>query len=138
MDRIQPSEGWDAGSIPAEGTTKMNFYIELFQKIPVSVLLLLSAASVISGDYFAKFWSTNRKPLFLAIALVSYLFSGVFYIPTLLRQGLVTTSVIWSILGIVGFVFIGLVIFKETLTGTQILGVVVGSIALVILSYSLK
>ena len=117
---------------------EMNFYIELFSKIPVYVLLLLSAASVISGDYFAKFWSTNRKTVFLALALLSYVLSAVFYTPTLLRQGLVTTSVIWSLLSIIGFVFIGVVIFKETLTGTQTVGVTTGIVALIILTYSLK
>ena len=116
----------------------MNFYIELFSRIPVHVLLLFSAASVISGDYFAKFWSTNRKTIFLVSALISYFFSGVFYIPTLLRDGLVITALIWSLLGIVGFVFIGLVIFKETLTGVQTVGVAIGIISLIILTYSLK
>ncbi len=116
----------------------MNYYIEFFQKIPVLILLLLSATSVISGDYFAKFWSINGKTTYLLLAFLAYFFSGFFYIPTLLREGLVTTSVVWSLLSIVGFVVIGIVFFKESLTVAQAVGALIGIVALIILSYSLK
>jgi len=60
-------------------------------------------------------------------------FSGFFFIPTLLREGLVVTSVIWSILSIIGFLAVGILIFKETLTILQIVGVIFGILALIIL-----
>lgn len=104
------------------------------QKIPVFILLLLSGLSVVTGDYFAKYWSINQKTIFYILAILGYLGSSIFYIPTLLREGLVVTSVIWSLISIIGFLFVGLVIFKEVLTIWQIIGVSVGIIALVILS----
>ena len=119
------------GSIPVART--MNFPV-LLAKLPVIVLLLLSATSVVVGDYFAKSWSTNQKGIFLVIALTGYFFSGIFYIPSLLKQGLVITSIIWSLLSILGFLFIGLVLFQETLSATQMVGVGFGVVALILLA----
>lgn len=113
----------------------MQQIIDLFTKIPVWLLLSLSAGSVIIGDLMGKFWSVNSRPLFYVIALICYFLSGVFYIPSLMREGLVITSVIWSILSIAGFLFIGLVVFNESLTPLQITGVVLGVIALILLSH---
>jgi multidrug transporter EmrE-like cation transporter len=104
------------------------------QKIPVIVLLIISATGVILGDFFAKYWSLHQRTIFYIIAIVGYLCSSIFYIPTLLRQGLVVTSIIWSLISIVGFLFIGLVVFKEPLTTLQIVGVAFGVISLVILA----
>lgn len=109
--------------------------LEIFNKIPVYTLLLLSAASVITGDFFAKYWSLHRKPIFFAVALFGYFLSGLFYIPTLLREGLVLTSMIWSLLSILGFLFIGFIIFREHLSTLEIAGVILGTAALLILSY---
>jgi|SRR3989344_8207505 len=102
------------------------------------MLLVLSALSVIAGDLFAKYWSANQKALFLIIALLSYFLSGLFYIPTLLREGLVVTSVVYSLLSIIGFMFIGLVLFKETLTQLQLTGVFFGVVALIIFAFSFR
>jgi multidrug transporter EmrE-like cation transporter len=105
-----------------------------FNSIPVLVLLFLSATSVIMGDYFAKSWSQNQSNLFLILSLLGYFLSGVFYIPTLLRDNLITTSIIWSLLGIIGFLFIGFIIFKETLSSLQLVGLFFGIISLLLLS----
>ena len=109
-------------------------YIEYLQKIPNALLLVLAAICVISGDYCAKAWSVNQKPMFLVLAFLGYFMSGFFYIPTLLRQGLVITSLIWSLLSIIGFLVIGLVIFKEQLSVVHSIGVFFGVIALLLLS----
>jgi len=114
----------------------MSVSSQLIEKIPVVVLLLLSASSVVAGDYFAKLWSINPSRLLFGLAVLGYIGSAVFYIPTLLREGLVITSVVWTILSIVGFLVVGVLIFNEALTGWQIAGVTIGVIALIILSFS--
>ena len=108
--------------------------ISLLAKLPIALLLLLSATSVVLGDYFAKSWSLNQKTVFLVLAFLGYLGSSFFYIPTLLQKGLVITSLIWSLLSILGFLFVGLVLFKETLSTLQIVGVCLGVTALIVLS----
>ena len=112
----------------------ITIYLILAGKLTVQTLLLFSASAVVAGDYFAKLWSTNQRTVFLLAAFLGYFLSSVFYIPTLLREGLVVTSVIWSLLSIIGFLFVGLVIFREQLTTLQIIGVIFGIIALAILS----
>ena len=113
----------------------MDQFFNIFSKIPVWALLCFAAIAVVTGDVFAKYWSTNTKSVFYFAALIAYAFSGFFFIPTLLREGLVITSVIWSILSIIGFLAVGILIFKETLTILQIVGVIFGILALVILKF---
>lgn len=106
----------------------------LLEVIPFWVFILLSASSVISGDYFAKLWSVQPRPSLFILAVVAYSLSGIFYTPALLKEGLVLTSLVWSLLTIVGFLFIGLVLFNETLSPVQWTGAALGIIALLILS----
>lgn len=103
-------------------------------KIPWPILLILSSTGVALGDFYGKYWSINQKGGFYALAMFGYFLSGFFYLPTLLGKGLVITSLIWSILSIIFFLFIGLVIFKETLTTIQIVGVFLGVVSLIVLS----
>lgn len=114
----------------------METYLAIMTKIPAWGLLSLSAMSVISGDYLAKLWSTNRNGWILLACLVAYSFSGVFYTPTLLRNGLVITSIIWSIVSAVGFLAIGLVIFKEQMSTAEGIGVAFGTVSLLILAFA--
>ena len=106
----------------------------MINKIPVIVLLLLSGSAVVLGDVFAKYWSINQRSFLFFLAVASYMTSSILYLPTLLREGLIITSIIWSLFAIIGFLFVGLVVFKETLNSTQIVGVVLGVISLIILS----
>ena len=106
----------------------------LLAKLPVWLLLLISASGVIAGDYFAKYWSTNQRTIFAILSVAGYAVSALFYIPTLLREGLVVTSILWSILSILGFLAIGLLVFHETLAPIQWVGVAFGIICLVIFS----
>jgi hypothetical protein len=66
MDRTQACGACNVGSIPAEGTTPHSS----MQKVPVIVLLLISASGVILGDFFAKYWSLHQRTIFYVIAIV--------------------------------------------------------------------
>ena len=109
-------------------------YLNVLGKIPVIGLIMLASLSVIIGDYAAKAWSVNHKGLLLLVAFVGYFFSAFFYTPTLLREGLIITSVIWVLLSTIGFILIGLLIFKETLSALQAVAVVLGIISIFILT----
>jgi len=117
----------------------MQIFLNLASKIPVLVLLCLGVAMVLIGDVFAKLWSIHPdKSLFFWFTVVAYGLSSFFYIPTLLREGLVITSILWSLLGFIGFLFIGLVVFRESLTHLQIAGVAIGLVSLVLLTTTIK
>ncbi len=116
----------------------MEQFMELVQHVwkvtPVWLWLVLGAAAVVGGDYFAKRWSIDRRAYLFWIAVAFYLLGAQFYLPSLLKEGLVITSLVWSLLSTIGFLFVGLVVFKETLTGLQMVGVGLGLVAMVILA----
>lgn len=112
----------------------MNWWLTLAGAVPVMGLLVMSAVSVILGDLFGKLWSQKPSPLLFLLALTAYLLSGWFYLPTLRRESLVLTSVIWTVISTTGFLAIGLLLFHESLSPLQGIGVVFGVISLILLS----
>ena len=75
-------------------STLINAYLSLLGRVPVVGLILAASISVIVGDYAAKAWSQSHREWYLFLAFAGYFFSGFFYIPTLLRDGLIVTSII--------------------------------------------
>jgi multidrug transporter EmrE-like cation transporter len=112
----------------------MEALVSWSQKIPLMLLFTVSAFSVGLGDYLAKKWSLEPGWGLFAGALACYLTSSFFYLQTLTRKGLVVSCVIWSIASIVAFLFVGIVLFHESLSGVQLFGVILGTISLVLLS----
>ncbi|OGZ71313.1 MAG: hypothetical protein A2904_00920 [Candidatus Staskawiczbacteria bacterium RIFCSPLOWO2_01_FULL_33_9] len=112
----------------------MNFLVNFLQKFPPLLLVVLAAFSVIVGDIFAKYWSQNPKNPFYIIAVVFYIGSAIFYIPSLLSKGLVITSILWTLISTIGLILVGVVMFKETLSFIQVVGLIFGIISLIILS----
>ena len=98
--------------------------------------LLIASGATIVGDVFAKAWSLNRRPVFLGAALGGYFLGSLFYIPALLHEGLVVTSVIWTLVATLGFILVGLLFFHEHLTFWQGIGVALGALALVIFAFA--
>lgn len=116
------------------GSNGMNTLVSWSQKVPLLLLFTFSAVSVGAGDFLAKKWSLEPGWVTFAGALTCYLCSSFFYLQTLARKGLVVSSIIWSITSIIAFLFVGLVIFHESLTSLQVAGVILGAISLLILS----
>lgn len=116
----------------------LKYWISIAQKIPLLVLILISASSVVLGDYFAKSWSVSQRGWLFGGAFIAYGLSSIFYVPTLMREGLVVTSLLWTITATAGFLIIGLVLFREQLTMGQWIGIGFGVTALVILSLTGK
>jgi multidrug transporter EmrE-like cation transporter len=108
----------------------------LARYIPLGILLALSSASVIVGDAFAKSWSVHQRGWMLAFAFAGYLGSALFYIPSLLKEGLIVTSVIWSLVSTIGFLVIGLLFFHETMSRWQAVAVVLGVLSLVVFAFA--
>jgi multidrug transporter EmrE-like cation transporter len=112
----------------------MESLISWSMKIPLLILFAVSALFVGAGDYLAKKWSLQPGWSSSAGALACYFTSSFFYLLTLTRKGLVVSCVIWSIASIIAFLFVGLVIYNETLTPLQTVGVVLGVISLLLLN----
>ncbi|MEK7187666.1 MAG: hypothetical protein AAB691_02355 [Patescibacteria group bacterium] len=106
----------------------------LLSKLPTIALLLIGAICVAVGDYFAKSWSVEQRDILYYIAFASYALSPLFYLPTLLKESLIVTTIIWSILIILVSITLGAIVFHETLSPLKWSGVILGLVALVILS----
>lgn len=113
----------------------MEILLSLLGKLPVFALLLLAAIATVAGDYFGKLWSVDLRHAYFWIGFVLYALAGLFYFPTLLRDGLITTSIVWTILATAGFLIIGLLIFKEQLTLLQWIGVGFGIVAIILINW---
>ena len=113
----------------------IEIFLGLVGRLPVWLLLSLSVAGVIGGDFFAKYWSLHRQPHLFGLAILGYLVSSVFYIPTLLRKGLVITSVIWGVASTIGFIVIGILVFKEELTPLQSVATFLGTVSLLLFAF---
>lgn len=113
----------------------MRFMINFLFGLPVPLLLTLAVTGVVAGDFFAKYWSVHRQPHLFLLALLGYLASGLFYTPTLLKKGLVVTSITWTVASLIGFLIIGIVIFGEHLSAWQVVGVAFGVMSLLILAF---
>jgi multidrug transporter EmrE-like cation transporter len=127
------------GSTPTPSTKAMiESWIKLLERIPTLFLLVIAAVAVIFGDYMAKCWSVERKGSLFALAITGYILTGLFFIPTLTRNSLSVNAVIWVLLDTMGFLFIGLVIFKEQLNFWQGVAVLLGTAALVLFALAEK
>ena len=112
----------------------MDTLVSWSHKIPLILLFAVSAFFVGGGDYLAKKWSLEPGWGSCAGALGCYFVSSFFYLMTLTRKGLVVSCVIWSIASIIAFLFVGLIVFHEPLSGVQLTGVILGIISLLVLS----
>ncbi len=111
----------------------MEFVQRIWAIVPVPVWLTLSATTVIIGDYLAKRWSIDRGATLFISAMAAYALSGPFYLPTLLKEGLVVTSLIWTIITTLGLLVVGMLIYHEHLTTSQSIGVILGIISMILL-----
>ena len=116
----------------------LQFWTSFTQKFPIIVLILLSASSVVFGDYLAKSWSLSQRSWLFLGAFIAYGLSSIFYVPTLLRESLIITSILWVLISTLWFLLVGLVLFRENLTTEQWIRAAFGVIALVILSVTGK
>lgn len=113
----------------------MTLFETIATRIPVWVWLAFGAASVVAGDYFAKRWSLDRGNALFWVAVFFYAVASQFYLPTLLRHGLIYTSIIWVVLSTIGFLLLGTLVFHEELGLRQWIGVTLGFLAILLLSF---
>jgi multidrug transporter EmrE-like cation transporter len=94
-------------------------------------VLLLSGVFQAGGEYFSKIWGLSPHWHAGIIAVVLYAISSAIWLPALLyRDQLSTIGIAWDVIAISATLFLGIIVFHETLTPTQWLGVVLAIIAL--------
>ena len=115
------------------GYTVLLMALILFlETIPIRYLLALSAITTVSGDYFGKLWSINHQTMTFVIAFILYATGGLFFIPTLAKESLVVSTIVWVLLAEVGNLAIGLLAFHEKIDVLQSFGLAFGFVAICI------
>lgn len=101
--------------------------------VPVGVLLTLSICLTILGDYFAKKRSIFPNTRLYLLTMGFWMIANFFFIPALLKKTLITNGLIFTLGNIMGFTLVGWLLFKESLSSSGIAGLILGTIALVLL-----
>lgn len=116
----------------------MNLYLNLASFIPVTILLILSAMGIVTGDFFAKYWSESKEITYFIGALSGYFLAAIFYIPTLLREQLISAAILCSFLEAFGCLVIGFIVFKEKFSTIEFVGIFFGILSLILFTASNK
>lgn len=105
--------------------------LDFFNKLPLWLLIAFSSGFTILADILAKYWSINpEKTVWLVVAGLIYCAGAFVYMPTLLKESLIVTSVLWTLLSTGGFILAGLFLFDEKLSNWQLMGLIFGIISL--------
>ena len=103
-------------------------------KIHYMVWMGLSCSALIYGEYLSKLYANNPSWRLMIGATLVYGLCGLLWLPALTqRNQLVIMGAVWDIMGVIGVLFLGLVVFKEQLSPTNYAGVGLGVISLVLL-----
>ncbi|MDZ4284989.1 MAG: hypothetical protein U1A28_04140 [Patescibacteria group bacterium] len=100
------------------------------------VLLALVVAFEAAADVFAKSWSVKGGVVLAATALTLYVVDNTFWLFALRGgAGLARGGILFSVASALLAAVIGVFVFRETLTTTQTLGIIVGLAAVGLLSW---
>jgi multidrug transporter EmrE-like cation transporter len=97
--------------------------------------LLLSAGCFGVGEYWSKVWSLSPTMPRAAMLVVCYMLGSLAWLPAIYRgQSLSVIGSIWNLICMAITLVVGLVMFKETLNPTQMVGLGFGVIAIILLN----
>lgn len=97
------------------------------------ILTALGVAFEITGDAFIKKWSIDNGTPWLIIGFSIYLIGSGFWVASLKYEAISRAITIFMLLNVIGVVLVGLFIFREKLTMQQILGILLGIVALILI-----
>ena len=109
--------------------------MEILTIIPSWIWITISTILFAFGEFLSKKFSLNPGWTLFVLFLVVDIVSAAAWIPAIFEKNqLSVTGVIWSIVSLIATVAIGLLVFNEKLTPTQSIGMVLGFVAVILLS----
>ena len=100
--------------------------------IPLGILIIFE----LIADIFAKSWSLKGGWVLATCALIAYLLGNTFWLFALKNgSGLAKGAVIFSIVSAVIAIGLGVLLYKETITKVQLIGVVLGLLSLILICW---
>ena len=87
------------------------------------------------GEYYAKKYANTSLKSFGFASLIGYFICTCCFLPALSKyNSLSILGTIWNLLYLIITLFLGIIVFKETLTTVQIVGIGFGFIAIILMS----
>jgi uncharacterized membrane protein len=104
--------------------------------LPILIVIILSAIGVL-GDYFIKISGNGPKyilylPFFSGMIIYALTAVGWFYVMKHIKLG--PLAIYYSVTSVALLAIIGVVFFKEQMSGIDILGIILGICSLIILA----
>ena len=98
-------------------------------------LTLLGMIAYAVGEYLSKRYAMQPTWALYCSSIIAYVFTTIAWLPLILRTNtLAVTSTIWNIGYFIVSIALGILVFGEKMSPTQIVGLVLAAIAVAMLS----
>ena len=99
------------------------------------LFVLISLIFFSIGEIFSKFWAESKNIKWAIFVLVAYLIGTALWLPAIaIKNHLTSLGTIWNVGALLCTILIGAVLFHETVSNTQWIGIGMALIASVLLS----
>jgi len=96
----------------------------------IAIITLLD----ITGVICAKFYSINKFPLLLISTVLLFGGAGYVFTRSLQYEGMAIVNILWVALSVIITTIIGYFIFQEEITNTQLIGIGIITIGLILVT----
>ena len=110
----------------------MEQFLSLSARVPVYVLMSLTAILAASGDYLAKRWAMAPSGRGMLLAILVYVCSTLFLFPALQREKLLVVGILYDLFTGPAFLMVGFFIFPQRLHGLQLAGLLLGIVSVLL------
>jgi multidrug transporter EmrE-like cation transporter len=101
----------------------------------VTLWVLTAMVFYAIGEYSSKEYANTSSVKFGVYAMIGYMINALCFLPAISKMNsLVVLGTIWNLGYVFITLFLGLVIFKETLTMIHAVGLVLGVISIILLT----
>ena len=109
--------------------------MQIFTALPVWFWIGLSALFFAAGEYVSKLFAINPGWSAFLLFIVVDIISAATWIPAIFEKNqLSVTGVVWSVASVMATVAVGALLFHEKVTTMQVVGLVLGVVAVGLLS----
>ena len=97
--------------------------------------ILIAMVFYAIGEYSSKEYANTSLYRYGVVAMSGYMLNALCFLPALSKMNSLTIlGTLWNLGYVIVTLFIGLVLFREAITTTQMVGLVMGVISIVLLS----
>ena len=107
---------------------------DIIKDIPYAIWMLMSVSFFTYGEFLSKKFANNPNLNVMLYAILIYAIGSIFWFPAILQKNHLTIlGTIWLLFGLLGTIFVGLVIYQEKVNSYNIAGIILAIIAMFLL-----